>query len=78
MREGARRWCLEVAGRRIHGTILPRRATSANEGKGSGGILSVLRAEPGTIPEGATLSLTLAEQGEQVRLIQQVQLDNSR
>jgi hypothetical protein len=34
-------------------------STSANEGKGSGGILSVLRAEPITIPDGATLSLTL-------------------
>jgi hypothetical protein len=34
-------------------------STSPNEGKGSGGILSVLREEPVTIPEGATLSLTL-------------------
>ena len=34
-------------------------STNANEGKRSGGILSVLRPDPITIPEGATLPLVL-------------------
>jgi hypothetical protein len=34
-------------------------ATNANEGKRSGGILSVLRPDPITVPEGATFALVL-------------------
>ena len=33
--------------------------TSANDAKGSGGILRILRPDPITVPEGATLPLVL-------------------